>query len=121
MLKQCPLCQENRMRVSRITCDCCALSVEGDIHVPPLARLTGPDMRLAEAFLLSGGNLKALAEQLGITYPTLRKRLDALIAEVAEQHSLDGRKIDTILSRIEAGEIDAEKGIRLIKDIRNEL
>lgn len=121
MLKHCPLCQDHRMRVSRITCDSCDLSVEGDIHVAPLARLTGPDMQLAEAFFLSGGNLKMLAEQLGITYPTLRKRLDALIGEVAQHHRLDGRKIDTILARIEAGEIDAEKGIRLIKDIRNEL
>jgi hypothetical protein len=121
MLKTCPLCQTRKMKVTRISCECCHLSVEGDIHVPPLARLTGDEMRLAEALVLAGGNLKALAGEIGISYPTLRKRLDQVVARVREERDRDQEQIEAILSRIEAGEMDAEAGIRSIREIRHEL
>lgn len=121
MLKECPLCQTRKMKVTRISCECCRLSVEGDIHVSPLARLGGEEMRLAEALVLAGGNLKTLAAEIGISYPTLRKRLDHVVARLREERERDQHKIDTILSQIEGGELDPEAGIRTIKEIRHEL
>ena len=121
MIKQCPLCKARRLRVTRISCGCCNLSVEGDIHEAPLARLAGENMRLAEALVLSGGNLKELAANIGISYPTLRKRLDNVVARLKEECEQDERRIETILAEIEAGTLDAETGIRSIKEIRHEL
>lgn len=109
------------MTVTRISCECCRLNVEGDIHMPPLARLSGDEMRLAEALVLAGGNLKELAGEIGISYPTLRKRLDQVVARLKEERERDQHKIDTILSQIEAGDLDPEAGIRSIREIRHEL
>jgi hypothetical protein len=109
------------MKLSRISCDSCHLSVEGDLHVPALARLSGEEMRLAEALVMASGNLKELGAELGISYPTLRKRLDQVIARLRDERARDQGRIDDILRRIEAGETDAEDGIRAIREIRNDL
>ncbi|MGE3409718.1 MAG: DUF2089 family protein, partial [Pirellulales bacterium] len=44
--------------------------------------LNDEDWRFLRRFLLSSGSLKALAEEYGVSYPTVRGRLDRLIAKV---------------------------------------
>jgi hypothetical protein len=52
-------------------------------HRPPwLAALSEEDLEFLRRFLLTSGSLKALAEEYGVSYPTLRSRLDRLIAKV---------------------------------------
>jgi hypothetical protein len=51
--------------------------------IPPwLAALEEEDLHFLRRFLLSSGSLKALAEEYGVSYPTVRGRLDRLIAKV---------------------------------------
>lgn len=121
MIQNCPLCETQPMKVSRVSCSACNLHIEGDIHIAPLARLGGDEMRLAEALVLSGGNLKTLAAELGISYPTLRKRLDQVVDRLRQERARDEQRIETILAEIEAGTMEAEAGIRSIKEIRHEL
>lgn len=47
-----------------------------------LAALEEEDLQFLRRFLLASGSLKALAEEYGVSYPTLRARLDRLIAKV---------------------------------------
>ena len=47
-----------------------------------LAILDEEDLRFVRRFLLSSGSLKALAQEYGVSYPTLRARLDRLIAKI---------------------------------------
>ncbi len=109
------------MRLTRLSCECGKLSLDGDVHQQPLARLTEQDMFLAEELIVCGGNLKTLAGQLGITYPTLRKRLDALIERLNLERARDTRRIEAILTRIEKGDLDSEEGIKSIREIKGEL
>src|SRR3954468_9776003 len=74
----CPYCQQ-AMQVSRMTCPSCEISVEADFPAPRLARLPVEHQRFIEMFVLSSGNLKAIAEQAGVSYPTVRSRLDKII------------------------------------------
>jgi hypothetical protein len=47
-----------------------------------LEALSDEDFQFLKRFLLSSGSLKALAEQYGVSYPTVRSRLDRLISKV---------------------------------------
>lgn len=47
-----------------------------------LGALDEEDLRFVRRFLLSSGSLKALAQEYGVSYPTVRARLDRLIAKV---------------------------------------
>lgn len=49
---------------------------------PWLTALNDEDVQFLKRFLLASGSLKALAKEYGISYPTVRARLDRLIAKV---------------------------------------
>jgi len=121
MLNSCPLCPGKKMSPSRMSCECGRLHVEGEVHLPPLARLGADDRRLAEELILCGGNLKILAARFEITYPTLRKRLDGMIGRLQEERQRDQEKIEDILSRMEAGEVDPEEGIKRLEEMKRGL
>lgn len=89
--------------------------------LPRLARLPPDSQKLAEQFLLCGGSLKTMSEELGVSYPTLRKNIDDLIHTVKTLQKEDQHKISDILTKIEEGDISSEKGLRLIKEMNGEL
>ncbi len=51
--------------------------------------LTEDELRFVERFVLCSGSLKALASEYGVSYPTLRNRLDGLIDRVKELQSTE--------------------------------
>ncbi len=54
-----------------------------DLPPPPwLDALSEEDLHFVRRFVLSSGSLKALADEYGVSYPTVRARLDRLIAKV---------------------------------------
>jgi len=78
----CPSCRTG-LKVVRLTCSACGTAVEGGFDLPVLARLDAEDQSFLLSFLKSSGSLKELARQHGVSYPTVRNRLDALIGKVA--------------------------------------
>lgn len=95
--------------------------MEGCFHAPRLARLTPEHQKFVEALVLCGGNLKELTEQLEISYPTLRKRLDTVIDALRHLKKEDEKQIGKILQQIETGTLSAENGLRQIKELNGEL
>lgn len=120
-MKQCPVCHSHAFYPIRMQCDACQLEVAGKLHTPVLARLSTENQQLAVQLLLHGGNLKTLAEELQITYPTLRKRLDQAIDSLTKLLKNDQVHINTLLADIEQGNITSEEGIRRIREIQSEL
>ena len=53
----CPYC-EGQLRITRVTCADCELSLEGDLTTPRLYRLSAQDQRFIEQFVLASGSLK---------------------------------------------------------------
>jgi hypothetical protein len=77
----CPSCQQS-LGVTRLACGNCGTAVEGQFELPVLVRLTAEEQAFALSFLESGGSLKELARRYGVSYPTVRNRLDALIEKI---------------------------------------
>lgn len=71
-----------RAVVERVRCEGCDVTMEGDFELPRLARLSVEGAKLAELFLLFDGSLKRLSSHLEISYPTVRDRMNRLIAEL---------------------------------------
>jgi hypothetical protein len=119
-MKHCPQCQHAPLQVNRVHCTECGISVEGTLETPALHRLPPKETLLAEKLILHGGNLKSLAEELDITYPTLRKRLDEMITTLNELRREDAQQIDHILQQMEHQQIPTAEGIRRIKELNHE-
>jgi hypothetical protein len=107
----CPYCQR-AMQVTRMSCPACEISIEADFPAPRLARLPVEHQRFIEMFVLASGNLKAIAEQAGVSYPTVRSRLDKII-EALRQVITESTESDEVFS----GREKTEAAARLIKAI----
>src|SRR5215216_3956904 len=114
----CPYCA-SPMAITRMTCGSCRVSVDADFPMSRLATLPVEHQRFIEMFLLSGGNLKEIAEQVGVSYPTIRSRLDKVIetlrGEIAKTRTVKGNVLDAVDStRSQAAQ--SQEAARLIKE-----
>jgi hypothetical protein len=101
------------MQVTRMTCSSCEVSIESDFPEPRLARLPVEHQRFIEMFVLASGNLKAIAEQAGVSYPTVRSRLDKIIDALKAVIVESSEGADEVVS----GRERTEAAARLIKAI----
>jgi hypothetical protein len=115
-MMHCSVC-DGLLQVREMVCPACEMQLSGDFSFPRLLRLSSKNLVLGEALILAGGNLKELAQALGVSYPTVRKRVDDLIEELQALRADDEKKIDGILRDIEAGTVPAAKGTRMIKEL----
>ena len=72
-----------------------------------------------EVFVLCGGSIKAVEEALGISYPTVKKKLEEVVQSLGTDLLKQARgtnRRDEILKRIENGELSAKDGAKLLKE-----
>src|SRR5437588_358523 len=76
----CPVCQGDLL-VTHLQCPTCSAEVTGEFTLSRLATLREPHASLLELFLRVRGNVKEMERDLGLSYPTVRARLEeALVA-----------------------------------------
>jgi hypothetical protein len=78
VISTCPIC-EHELTVTRLHCGECGTTLEGEFNVGRFARLSREQLSLLESFLRSRGNLREMERELGLSYPTVRGRVDALV------------------------------------------
>jgi hypothetical protein len=78
VIATCPVCAQE-LAVTRLHCRSCGTALEGEFSVGRFGRLNREQLALLEAFLRSRGNLREMERELGISYPTVRARVDALV------------------------------------------
>ncbi len=105
------------LEIGRTACPACRLVYEGQFHLPRLARLEAGQQRLAEQILLAAGNLKEVAGVLEVSYPTLRKRVDALIRALEGLRAQDDALGRRYIEAVEAGTMAPEEAARRIKEL----
>jgi len=79
----CPSCRHG-LDVVRLLCSKCGTAVEGQFPPPVLARLDPDEQAFVLRFLRTSGSLKEMARYYGISYPTVRNRVDALIERIGQ-------------------------------------
>jgi hypothetical protein len=91
----CPICG-GELAVTRLHCRSCATTLEGDFNVGRFARLSREQFALLESFLRSKGNLKEMERELGISYPTVRARVEALLRALglADDTTIDDEPVE---------------------------
>ncbi len=78
VISTCPVC-EGELAITRLHCRTCGTALEGEFGVGRFGRLSREQLALLESFLRSRGNLKDLERELGISYPTVRGRVESLL------------------------------------------
>jgi len=119
-MTECLIC-EHHLTIGSLSCKRCNMTYNSTFSFPRLARLSKEEQRLAESLILHGGSLKTMAEALGVSYPTLKKKLNELSYSLKKKQEEDERQIEDILYAIESKEISAEEGIRSIRELKGEI
>jgi hypothetical protein len=130
VISTCPVCS-SELAVTRLHCRSCGTTLEGDFTVGRFGRLNRDQLSLLESFLRSRGNLREMERELGISYPTVRSRVEALVrslgfgpradgdvdeAEAAVPTSTDRAAArQEILERLARHEISAEEAAAAIR------
>ena len=99
VISTCPVCS-SELAVTRLHCRNCGTTLEGDFSVGRFGRVNRDQLTLLESFLRSRGNLREMERELGISYPTVRSRVEALVralgfGERAETDEADEPTTDT--------------------------
>jgi hypothetical protein len=132
VISTCPVCS-SELAVTRLHCRSCGTTLEGEFSVGRFGRLTREQLLLLESFLRSRGNLRDMERELGISYPTVRSRVEALVRALgfgprdgedpSSDDGADAAKPTTdvaatrqqILERLAAHEIGAEEAATAIR------
>ncbi|MEO2019523.1 MAG: DUF2089 family protein [Fuerstiella sp.] len=97
----CPYCQHS-MAVKSMECGHCHVCVEANFPLTRLGELPIEHQRFIEMFVLASGSLKEIAQQTGVSYPTVRSRLNRIIEELRTRiASPDSKNSETILDVME--------------------
>ena len=127
----CPVCS-NELAVTRLHCRACGTTLEGEFSVGRFGRLNREQLALLESFLRSRGNLREMERELGLSYPTVRSRVEALLRALgfgpradADEPVADPADVGVdaaaarkdVLERLARHEIGAEEAAATIRDL----
>jgi len=103
------------LKVARMACPSCALTVEGNFEVSPLARLSVDDQAFVMAFLRHHGSIKKMEELFNISYPTVKNRLNAIGAALDQNFAAPSPSAPSpnmfVLEQLSRGELTVEEAL----------
>jgi hypothetical protein len=94
------------------------VAIEGAFVLPQLARLDGADQVFVAAFLKSHGSIKEMERVFGVSYPTIKARLNRIADQLEFVDTDPGPSRSEILARLEKGEISADAAIRELEALK---
>lgn len=126
----CPVCGDDLI-VTRKGCRTCGTELAGEFESCVYCGLESGELDLLRVFLSSRGNLREVEKHLGVSYPTARARLDAVVDKLgftasteassgegpAEDQSSQMTPQEQVLARVATGEISAETAASLLASL----
>ncbi len=115
----CPICGD-QLTVTRLHCRSCDTTLEGQFRPGRLERLTDEQLEFVEAFIRNEGKLNRLEKDLGMSYPTLRSRLIAIIQamgyEVGQESEagISEAERHQVLDDLAAGKLTTAEAMQLL-------
>jgi len=108
----CPACG-TRMNITELKCIQCNTTVQGNFPIDKLISLSKENHDFLITFLRSRGNIKEIQERMGISYPTVKNKLDKLLSSLGLSEEIPNRT--EILDALNNGEISAKEAIEWLK------
>ncbi len=87
------------------------IAIEGQFELPQLARLSAEDQVFVAAFVRSHGSIKEMEQVFGVSYPTIKARLNRIAASLEFVDTDPAPSRREILDRLDRGEITAAQAI----------
>ena len=112
VISRCPFCGGD-LAISRLTCQGCSTQIESVLSIPSFFRLPIDLQEFVYIFLRCRGSIRYVEKELGISYPTVCKRLDLVNQLLGNTNASLSR--NQILEQLERGEISVAEATQLLK------
>jgi hypothetical protein len=93
------------------------IAIEGRFELPQLARLPADDQVFVAAFVRSHGSIKEMEQVFGVSYPTIKARLNRIAASLEFVEVNPSPSRSEVLERLSRGEISANDAIREMESL----
>lgn len=122
---KCPVCGE-KLSITKLNCPKCTTTIEGDFHPCEFCRLPDDDLEFIKVFIKCRGNIKDVEKELGISYPTVRGKLDTVIKglgyeipskELIKEKAAISATRNEILDQLSKGEISSKEATERLKNL----
>ncbi len=118
----CPVCG-GEMYITRTYCPDCDVTLEGRFSPGRLHHLAPEQLHFVETFIRCEGTIKRVERELGISYPTVRSRLQeviramgfAVVSDYAEEAELTEAARREVLDQLDRGEITSEQALEMLR------
>ena len=116
VISRCPVCNME-LTVARLKCDACDTVIENHFRLSKFDYLSEEELYFTETFIRCRGNIKEVEKELGISYPTVRAKLDAVIKSLGYEAVPDEPSVrkEEVLKALENGEITVQQAIAQLK------
>jgi hypothetical protein len=94
------------------------IAIEGSFSLPELARLSLEDQVFIVAFLRSHGSIKEMEQVFGVSYPTIKARLNRISSQLHFVENNPSPSRAEVLERLKNNEISAEEAIRALEALQ---
>ena len=140
--ERCPFCSAAITTVKQFTCGSCGTTFDGHFTLPeadhPLTRLTRAQLDFILAFVRNEGKLNRLEAELGVSYPTVRNRLNEIVTALGGEAQAEAepetppppdpapplppvesgpRSRKQILDDLAAGKLSPEEAMKLLRNV----
>ncbi len=116
---ECPVCHDGLL-VTHLICRNCGTGLEGRFAMGRLFQLTPEQLFFVEVFLRCEGKINRVQDDLGISYPTVRSRLEDIVRamgyEVKKDRKVESDHRQDVLGRLARKEISSEEAFHILED-----
>ena len=113
---------EAPIEVERVRLVETGVAIEGPFTLPPLARLTAEDQVFVAAFVRCHGSIKQMEKYFGVSYPTIKNRLNKIGSQLSFVEIEQGSETDPprartdVLDRLSRGELTVAQALERLKE-----
>lgn len=120
--EQCPSCG-GELHITRLACPACGTEVHGQYPRDLFSRLSPTDYQFVVLFVRSRGNVKEMERELGISYWTIRSKLNEIVAQLGLETSAPGAddlsaRRQVILRQLNEGMITVDEAEALLQQLK---
>jgi hypothetical protein len=94
------------------------IAVEGSFTLPELARMSLEDQVFIAAFLRSHGSIKEMEQVFGVSYPTIKARLNRIAGQFEFVETDPSPSRTEVLERLKAGDVSPDEAIRILEAMK---
>ncbi|MDO5028863.1 MAG: DUF2089 domain-containing protein [Bacillota bacterium] len=114
-LDKCPVC-DGKLITTSYSCQDCGSQINGYFEGNKFLKLSEEDLEFIEIFVMNRGSIKEIEKVLGVSYPTVRNKLDQVIKALGHKVSPDKSRME-ILEMLDQGLITADQATEMMKNL----